>query len=479
MEGLKIYWLTFIASLGLFSFGYALTEYNTIFSFLAALNGWDTAERKRNEAIVNGALPFGALLGSYGLSFFLKHGRRNLMIATDIILLILCPLAYSPDIIFHIVSRFAIGIYSGANCVLVPLYLSEVSPRTIRGKTGMLSIVLLNVGLLCSCCAGFLSPKEVAVDVYENLDSNWWRYVVLFPMIAALTRALGLATCFNFETPTFLLRNGERERALQNLEKIYPKPGEAEQELEALEQAQGSRKLTTIAELLSPRQRPFLFLGIGLAVFSQFTGVNVITFYSNRLMKAQSSSLDARSQAIVFTSLIGTLRCFVIFLSAFVIDRIGRRCLLSVGSIFMGFSLCLIIIFNANQMILLARIAILLYQSCFNFSWGGVPFLMIAELLNDRGISIASLFSWISTLTVVSTAPYIAESSIGVNGLFGIYATLCAVAFAFSQFLLPETKGLSKTEIQALFDKKPVEPAVDEGIQTTTPLGDKLLANKP
>jgi sugar porter (SP) family MFS transporter len=251
------------------------------------------------------------------------------------------------------------------------------------------------------------------------------------------------------ESPRWLVKYGKKDAALRTLRKVG---GEnyAQQTLTEIQEtlAQESRKIS-LKELLDHRLKKVLLIGIGLAVFQQWCGINVIFNYAEEIFSAAGYGVSDILFNIVVT---GSVNLIFTFIAIFTVDRWGRRRLLLIGAsglaityLFMGLSY----LFHSSglHVLLLVVAAIGIYA----MSLAPVIWVVIAEIFPNRirgtAMSVAVSSLWMACFLLTYSFPYL-NRGLGAAGTFWIYCTICVIGFVFIHRLLPETKGKSLEEIE-------------------------------
>lgn len=462
--------------------GQVSMKFVTLVSIVAALGGllfgFDTAvvsgavgfmkERfSLNELQVGWAvssLIIGCIVGA-GFSGMIsdKLGRKKVLIAAALLFIIgsigsAIPATFSGYIIARIIGGLGIGITS----TLCPLYNAEIAPAKYRGRlvalnqfatvTGIFLVYFVNSGI-----AGY---GDDAWDI-----AMAWRWMF---GVGALPGLLFLVLLFFVpESPRWLIKQGRPAEALPILLKIH---GEdlARQEVldikESFKQENGS-----IRQLFSPGLRTALIVGVVLAVLQQVTGINAVMYYAPEIFKATGAGTNA---SLIQTILVGLINFLFTILALWLIDKVGRKALLLVGSAIMA--VCLAVIGAAfhtgHTSGPLVLIFILLYVAAFAVSLGPVVWVLLSEIfpnrLRGRATAIASMSLWAADYVVSQSFPPMLQSA-GPAMTFWIFGILSLFTVVFTWRVVPETKGKSLEEIEAAWsseaeNKEGVTPTVGE-----------------
>ena len=439
-----VYIAAAIAALGGLLFGYDTGVISGALIFVQKSFALSTFHQ---ELVVSVVL-VGAAVGSLGGGNLADHiGRKTNLLITSVIFIlgaIICAAAGSE--ITLIVGRTIVGLGIGLASSTVPLYISEVSPAKARGWQVSLFQLAITIGIL----AAYL------VD-YAFAQSEQWRWMLGLAVVPGAM--LGLGMLYMPETPRWLVKNGQIEKAVGVLKKIR-----GTQNVEAeFKEIQGTLSKTDErgrwSDLLKASIRPALIVGIGLAVFQQVTGINTVIYYAPQIIR--SAGISSASGAILATAGIGLVNVIMTLVSMWLIDRAGRRPLLLTGIAGMVISLGVLgFIFRESATAhdaafgQLAVITLMAYVACFAISLGPIFWLIIAEIypLKTRGLAegTAASSNWAANFVVSLTFLTLVQM-FGPTWTFWLYGVLAIAAWIFSYALVPETKGRTLEEIEAFW----------------------------
>ncbi len=396
------------------------------------------------EEIVVSAVLLGAMIGAaIGGRLADRFGRRAVLLQVALLFMVgALGTALAPSTAWLSVGRVVVGIAIGIASFTAPLYISEISPADVRGKLVSLNQLMITIGIVCSYLAD-----------YGLADMRGWRWMFGLAAIPAMILLIGLL--FVPESPRWYMRQLLRERAREVLAKIR-KPSDVEPELAEIEaslnQQQGGWR-----ELLSPSLRPALIIGIGLAVFQQFTGINTVIYYAPTIFRL--AGLHSNSAAILATVGVGIVNVLMTVVALELLDRVGRRPLLLYGLVGMIVSLGILGagFLSANPTSTLAWtsvVCVAAYVACFAISLGPIFWLMIAEIyplkIRSRAMGIATMANWGSNLLVALTFLSLLHV-LGRPWTFWLYALVGILAWIFVVRLVPETKGKTLEEIEGIW----------------------------
>lgn len=400
----------------------------------AAMRGW-----AMSSALV-GCLVGALLSGSWSD----RYGRRRMLIVSAWLFLISAIGTGIVDsflwfIIYRIVGGLGIGIASNVS----PVYIAEVSPAHVRGKFVSINQLTIVLGILLAQIANWLIGEHFTAGspTLTPHSIEWaWRWMIWAETIPA---ALFLVLAFFIpESPRWLLVQHQPEKAQTILTKIGG-TSYADETISSLQQIT-SQKVETEgwSALRNRRFRKVLLIGIVLAIFQQWCGINVIFNYAHEIFSAAGYAVSDILMNIVVT---GVTNVVFTLVAIYTVDRWGRRALLFVGSI--GLAIIYLILGTCYQvsasgifMLLLIVAAI----ACYAMSLAPIVWVVLSEIfpVRIRGMAMAlsTFFLWVASFLLTYTFPILNEA-IGAAGIFWIYGGICLAGFLFIRSQLPETKG--------------------------------------
>jgi sugar porter (SP) family MFS transporter len=433
-----VYVVASVAALGGLLFGYDTGIISGALLFIAK----DFELNAFLEGFIVSSLLLGAVVGA-GVSGALSDrlGRRTIiLVAATIFAIGAIGAGLAPNVGILIFFRFFLGLGVGSASALVPSYISESAPTDVRGSLSSLFQLAITLGIL----SAYLVNAAFA-------STGSWRWPVALAFVPALILLVGMY--FLPETPRWLVSKNRDEEARRVLSRTRSED-EVEQELQEIRRAEDEEgEQAGYRELLSPWVRPMLVVGIGLAVFQQFVGINTVIYYAPTIIKSTGLA-DVAS--VLATVGIGVVNVLMTIVAIAVIDRVGRKPLLLVGLAGMTVSLGIIgaaFAFSGLSGIIswVTLAGLMLYIASFAVSFGPVLWVMLPEIfpLNARGTGtgVSALSNWGANFVVAQAfLPLVAL--IGRSAVFWILAAICIVAALFIQFLVPETKGRSLEQIE-------------------------------
>ncbi|WP_109480082.1 sugar porter family MFS transporter [Paraburkholderia sp. C35] len=402
----------------------------------------DMALNAQLQGMVVGGLLLGAMIGAFGTGRLAdRFGPRKMLIGAGVMFIVTSILsALAPDPLTLIAARVLIGITIGVSTVQVPLYLSEIAPKHIRGGLASMNQLAIASGILISYVLCYLLAAH-----------GQWRWMLGLAAVPSVFLTFGMM--FQPDSPRWLVRQGRVDEARRVLE-ITNTPADAAQSLREIQQASESASSVRLIDVLKSKAlRPTVISVFGLAVLQQALGINTIVYYAPTILRAAGFG---ESTALLNSVGLGVLSIFMTIFAARVVDRVGRRPLLIGGALVMGASMATLgCVFHfggpataTGSVIAVGALAV--FKAAFSFSWGPLVWVMMPELLplriRARTMSFAALAMFLMNFIVASTFPALLE--MGAASAFGVFSACCVIAFLFAIFQIRETAGLSLEEIE-------------------------------
>jgi MFS transporter, SP family, arabinose:H+ symporter len=391
------------------------------------------------------SLLFGCIAGVFLAGKAGDHyGRKKvLMVAALLFFISAVGSASAHSLVFFLVARILGGLAVGVASILSPMYIAELAPAKYRGTLVSLNQLAIVIGILVAFFSNYL-----LVDTGEN---NWrWMLLVMAAPAVLLFFSLFLVP----ESPRWLVARGRNDDAFKVLVKTSGKEFAAA-ELKEIEETLKNQEESTFRDLLAPKIKPLLFIGIILAIFQQITGINTIMYYAPKIFANVGQSNDS---ALFQTILIGGTNLIFTLLAMVLIDRLGRKLLIIIGSSGMMLMLAgLSALYFTNQTSgMLVLVFILGYIAFFAASLGPALWVVAAELfpnrLRSKGMSIAIVSLWIACTIVTIVFPIMLEKLSG-GITFLIFALICLANLLYVLKYVPETKGKTLEELEKEFAK--------------------------
>jgi SP family xylose:H+ symportor-like MFS transporter len=452
MDGHKnLRFIALSAAVGGLLFGYdtavisgAIGNLTRYFDLNAIETGWAIS-----SALV-GCL-FGALVSDYCST---KFGRRMSMVLSALFFL-LCsigtalPESFTVFIIFRIIGGIGVGIAS----MVVPMYIAEIAPADKRGGLVAYNQLAIVIGIVVVYFVNYLIALQGDAD--WNLNTGW-RLMFGSEIIPSILYLVLLF--FIPESPRWLLMKGKPRQALNILEKFNDKET-AQNVFNEVSSSLREKEEVQWKLLFHPSLRLALLVGIGLSVFQQVTGINAILYYAPEIFKSFGSDTNA---SLLETSMLGVINLVFTIVSIYLVDRIGRKPLLYIGSTGMFVSLLVVGIAAYLQVISSWLLPfLLLFMASFSISWGPVVWVLLSEIFPNRvrslALAIAVFIQWVANFAVSQTFPIMAQDETLIEKFHGsfpflLFTFLCLLALVFVWKYVPETKNRKLEDMEDMWD---------------------------
>lgn len=431
-----VVFISVVAALGGLLFGFDTAVISGTLNFIQPYFGLSEAGLGWTvSSLLFGCIGGVAVAGKIGDRF----GRKKvLMLAALLFLVSATGSAGSTGLATFITARIIGGLAVGVASILSPMYIAEIAPAKYRGRLVSLNQLAIVVGILAAFFTNYL---------LVNTGENNWRWMLL--VMAAPALLLFLSLFFVPESPRWLVAKGSHNQALDVLMKTVGKK-EAPQQLTEIRRTLQDQQEASYKDLISPKVRPVLMLGVILAVFQQITGINTIMYYAPKIFAQIGQSNDT---ALLQTIAIGGTNLLFTIVAMLLIDHFGRKKLILAGSAGMtgmltGLSL---LYFNHAATGVLVLFFILGYIAFFAASLGPALWVVVSEIfpnrLRSKGMSIALVSLWAACTVVAIVFPVMLEA---LNGAvtFLIFALICLLNLWYVWRFVPETKGKTLEELE-------------------------------
>ena len=359
------------------------------------------------------------------------------------------------------------GIGVGMASAICPMYIGEIAPSDKRGMLVSFNQFAIIFGQLVVYFVNFIILGEHTNPVIESIGQGFsqvvpnsdpwtiatgWRY--MFGSECVPAGLFTLLICFVPETPRYLAKIGQDDKALSVLARINGA-------------SKGAQILTDIKNTVTEKTEKLMaygfmciFVGIMLSVFQQAVGINAVLYYAPRIFA--DMGMD---NPMVVTVVMGIVNISFTLVAVFTVEKLGRKPLLISGSLGMALgAFGVAITFGNPALEMVTMISLMLYAACFMFSWGPICWVYIAELFPNtiRGgaTAIAVAFQWIFNFIVSSTfVPMFNIELTKGDGFghwftYGLYGLICVIAAAFVWKLVPETKGKTLEDMSKLWKER-------------------------
>ncbi|WP_114854852.1 sugar porter family MFS transporter [Brachybacterium sp. YJGR34] len=383
-----------------------------------------------------------------------RHGRIPVMVIAAILFFVS---AFGSGLAFGvwdlILWRVIGGLGVGAASVIAPAYIAEVAPAKYRGRLGSLQQLAIVLGIFVALLSNALLAG-VAGGAAETLwfGVEAWRWMFMIEAVPAAV--YGIMALFLPESPRYLIGRDDLDKASKVL---YEFTGETDVNLK-ITQIQHSlerESKESLKDLLGGRfgLKPIVWIGILLSLFQQLVGINVIFYYSTTLW--QSVGFD-ESQALLTSTITSVMNIVATIIAILLVDRVGRRLMLLVGSAGMTVSLGMMALAfsfgetaaGAESITLpdpwatVALISANAFVMFFGTTWGPLVWVLLGEIFPNRirasALAVAAAAQWAANWAVSASFP--ALSGVGLTFAYGVYAVFALLSFAFVFLRVPETK---------------------------------------
>ena len=368
-----------------------------------------------------------------------RFGRKATLLWIGVLYLISAVgCAFATGVSSFIAARFIGGLGIGISTVAAPLYISEIAPPAYRGRLAGMFQFNIVFGILIA----FLSNALLA-----GIGENAWRWML---GVAAFPSLLYTLLCFGIpESPRWLLgRKRDREAGLKVLRLIRPEASPAELEGQADEIMAASSEQTTAARFWTRRLRVPILLAVLIAFFNQLSGINAVLYFAPRIF--EMTGLGAKA-ALLQSVGIGVTNLIFTFVGLWLIDRLGRRTLLFIGSFGYIFSLGLTSWAFFTGHFSIVPICIFGFIAAHAVGQGAVIWVFIAEIFPNRhraeGQALGSFTHWLFAALLTSFFPKMV-TAFAPGYVFLFFCAMMVLQLVWVKTMVPETKGVPLEQIQ-------------------------------
>lgn len=358
------------------------------------------------------------------------------------------------DFTSYNLARVLGGIGLGLASNLSPMYIAEISPASMRGRFVSINQLTIVIGILAAQIANWLIAQPVPDDATRELiRQSWngqagWRWMFAAETIPA--SLFFLAMFIVPESPRWLIKYGRVEQARGILARIGG-DDHAQAEVADIQATIAGEEVARVrySDLLEPKLFKIVGLGVFLAVFQQWCGINVIFNYAQEVFQAAGYGVSGIMLNIVITGIVNLLFTFV---AIYTVDRLGRRVLMLIGAASLAGIYAILgtgyyLRSTGIHMLVLVVLAI----ACYAMSLAPVTWVVIAEIFPNRirgaAVSVAVFSLWVACTVLTLTFPLL-KGCLGAHGTFWLYGGICVIGFAVIWKKLPETKGKSLETIE-------------------------------
>jgi sugar porter (SP) family MFS transporter len=405
--------------------------------------------------VITSWVTLGAMAGALVAGGLADRLGRRLTIVFAAVLFVAGALVESlaPGSSILVIGRLLVGFGVGVASVAAPLYASELAPSRLRGRMVSLYQLAITIGIFVAYFADYLL-----------INGDRWRVMLGISAIPGVLLTLAILPLP--DSPRWYVKKGRHDDAKTAMQKVEPGV-DIDSELRDIEDLNRVEAAGSWRQVFVPQWRRPLVIGVMLAVLQQFTGINAIIYYADKIFAAAGFGSPA-SQSLATLWAIGAVNVVATFVAVAWVDRFGRRPLLLIGSVGMGASLVVVgAMFEllgrdttpghasgASTTGVVTLIALITFIASFAFSLGPVVWTIINEIypshIRGRAVAVATAANWFSAWLVsqffLSLVGLISEA-----GTFWLFAGFCAVTYVFVSRFVPETKGKTLEEVEVLW----------------------------
>ncbi len=362
---------------------------------------------------------------------------------------------YTTFIIFRMIGGIGIGLASA----LSPMYIAEVAPSSMRGKFVSLNQMTIVIGILGAQVINLLIADSVpdgATDEFIRASWNgqigwrWMFYACAVPSVLFL-----FLTFFLPESPRWLIKAGKGDKAFPTLVKIGGEAYAREEMANIQATLDDVSEKIDFKSLFNPKFKTVLVIGIVLAVFQQWCGINTVFNYAEEIFTAAGYGVSDTLFNIVIT---GSVNLIFTLVAMFTVDKWGRKKLMVLGSVGLGITYILLggaFYFELKGIAVLSLVVIAI--AIYAMSLAPIVWVILSEIFPTRirgaAMALATFALWVACFILTYTFPLL-NAGLGAAGTFWVYAGICLAGFAFIALKLPETKGKSLEEIETELTQK-------------------------
>ncbi len=404
--------------------------------------------------VITSWVTLGAMAGALVAGGLADRLGRRMTIVTAAALFVAGALVESlaPGSYVLVAGRLLVGFGVGVASVAAPLYAAELAPSRVRGRMVSLYQLAITIGIFVAYFADYLL-----------INGDQWRIMLGISAIPGVLLLLAILPLP--DSPRWYVSRGRHDQARSTLQKVEPGV-DIDRQLADIEDLNAVEAEGSWREVFAFRWRRPLIIGVMLAVLQQFTGINAIIYYADKIFAAAGFGSPA-SQSLATLWAIGAVNVVSTFVAVVWVDRFGRKPLLLIGSVGMGVSLIVVgAMFevmgtgahgqpsSTTTTGVVTMVALIVFIASFAFSLGPVVWTIINEIypshIRGRAVAVATAANWFAAWLVaqffLSLVGLITEA-----GTFWLFAAFCGVTFVFVRRIVPETKGKTLEEVELLW----------------------------
>ncbi|MBP7555354.1 MAG: sugar porter family MFS transporter [Chitinophagaceae bacterium] len=428
--------ISFISALGGYLFGFDFAVIAGALPFLKTMFDLTPVQ----EGFLTGSLALGCIAGTLlAGSVAEKYGRKPALVSAALIFaLSSVGMAFSQSLPVFISMRFAAGVGVGMASVLSPMYIAEISPASVRGRNVSINQLTIVIGILITNLVNYLLADN---------GPDAWRWMFGLGVVPSLLFFAGIF--WLPESPRWLLKAGKKEESARVLRKIGNEAYAASVTNDIAASLVNVKKQSW-RMLLDKAVFPALAVGIGLAMFQQLCGINIIFNYASTIFASVGAGID---QQLLGTVGIGIVNLVFTLVAMWQVDKLGRRPLMLMGSI--GLTVLYIVLalaLKAQMSTIWIAVFVFFAIGMYATSLAPVTWVLISEIFPNKvramATSMAVVFLWIGYFILTFTFPILIEAMGSTYSPFILYAVICLIGFFFVKTKVKETKGRTLEELE-------------------------------
>jgi len=437
MKNVNVFRCAITAALGGFLFGFDTVVISGAEQTIQELWGLNAGQHGLAMSMALWGTVLGSLIGGWPTDRF---GRRQTLLFIGILYFVSAVgSALAPDFWTFTISRFIGGLGIGISTIASPLYISEIAPAEKRGRlTGMFQFNIV-FGILIAFLSNFL--------IGSNMGEDAWRWMLGIEAIPALLYSI---LCFGIpESPRWLIsRKNDPEAGKEVLRALGTHPEEAELDAKVAEIAAAAHATKSQGHFFSPSIRIPILLAFLIAFFNQLSGINAILYFAPRIFEMTGMG---ESAALLQSVGIGITNLIFTFLGLWLIDRLGRRTLLYIGSFgyILSLGLCSYAFHSETYGIVPA--CIFAFIAAHAVGQGAVIWVFISEIFPSKhrahGQALGSFTHWIFAASLTFVFPIMVEA-IPAGNIFLLFCFMMVLQLVWVKLMVPETKGRPLEDIE-------------------------------
>lgn len=444
--------LAFIAAMGGFLFGYDWVLIGGAKPFYERF--FNITDSPFYQGFAMSSALFGCIVGAAITGYLTDRYGRKIPLFFAAFLFIFTSIgtgaasSFSMFMTFRILGGIGIGITSGVS----PVYIAEISPAHMRGKLVAINQLTISLGVLSAQVINMLIAQPVAIGATDEMIFNSWNGQMgwrwMFWACSIPAAIFFLLLWFVPESPRWLVKAGKTQKAFTILKKIGGDEYATAESKEIVQTINPDEQLP-FRTLFSKGLAPVLVLGIGLAVFQQWCGINVIFNYAEEIFTSAGYGISGTLLNIVLTGIVSLIFTII---SMFLVDRWGRKALMLLGA--GGLAIVYIIIatgyyLNLTGFFMLFWVIVAI--SVYTLTLAPITWVLLSEIFPNRirghAMSVATFSLWVACAILTITFPFL-HRGLGASGTFFVYSFICILGFFWLLKKLPETKKKSLEQIE-------------------------------